>query len=332
LNNAIDSLGRLPTYASLLEGYVGVAWVIEHLRQRHPSFFQGDPNEVVDTAVLDLLRDGWDASFDLVSGLVGLGVYFLERDSARSHHGLAAVLDRLGDMAMEDEAGIFWRTEAHHLPRSAQKRRETPYVDLGVAHGVPGVIGLLSHCMLRGRQVEPARRLLDRCLPWFRHQGRKGEHSIYGYAVGKPEATRLAWCYGDLGISRVLYLAGRASENEALVEESVSLARSTLAWSEGEDGIVDLSLCHGAGGVGHIYSRFFFDTGLSEFRQGALKWFSYCTPRDEGRLSGAWHRESSGEWEWSGEDTFLEGAAGVGLALLAACGMTSCEWDSVLLL
>jgi len=81
LEQAIDNLATTPLRPTLYGGFVGIAWVVEHL-QSHPlsqleeSAEELDPNEQVDEVLREYLSTRpWRESYDLISGLVGIGVY-----------------------------------------------------------------------------------------------------------------------------------------------------------------------------------------------------------------------------------------------------------------
>src|SRR3954452_4594788 len=76
LRHAIAAGARQPLGPGLMQGFTGAAWTIAHLAD---STAPG----AVDEALIDLLRrDAWQGGYDHVSGLVGVGVYALERGRA----------------------------------------------------------------------------------------------------------------------------------------------------------------------------------------------------------------------------------------------------------
>lgn len=117
LDHALDIAARLPLSPALYSGFTGIAWTLEHL---HPD--GDDPNEAVDEALLDLLDvPRWHREYDLISGLVGIGVYALERLPRFEGGGPAArcltrVLDRLEGLAERSPTGICWFTPPRFLP------------------------------------------------------------------------------------------------------------------------------------------------------------------------------------------------------------------------
>ena len=102
-------------------------------------------------------------------------------------------------------------------------------------------------------------------------------------------------------------------------------------------GVLDASLCHGAIGVGHIFNRLAQTTGETRLAEAARFWLlrGLAMRRPAGRLGG-FHAVMMGE---DGQPArrvvfrgLLMGAAGIGLALLAATSDAEPSWDRILLL
>jgi len=152
-----------------------------------------------------------------------------------------------------------------------------------------------------------------------------------------PKPTRLAWCYGDLGIAVALLQAARGVREPAWEREAMMIARRCAARPAEQSGVVDCGLCHGAAGVGHLFNRLFQATGDESLRDAARFWFNrtFDMRRPNEAIAGfpAWmpDPERPEEKRWVAEPGILEGAAGVALALLAATTGIEPEWDRMLL-
>ena len=105
LDNALEAAAARPIGAALYSGFTGVAWALEHLssllEDDEPSAGDDDMNEEIDETLLTALAAPWTGEYDLISGLVGFGVYALERVQRPSAVScLAAVVDRLEQTAV----------------------------------------------------------------------------------------------------------------------------------------------------------------------------------------------------------------------------------------
>jgi len=131
MDRAIAAMARDVMAPWLFDGFAGIAWVAHHVF--------GEGSAEVDAAVARVARHR-SVAHDLYGGLVGLGVYALARPRA----GLPGVVTRLGKSAVRDADGVGWETAVDSLPPGALPPGTRRHFNLGIAHGLPGVIGLLA--------------------------------------------------------------------------------------------------------------------------------------------------------------------------------------------
>lgn len=340
LERAIEATAESHAQTGLYGGFSGVAWTVEHLRGRLFEDGEGeDPGEEVAAALVDHLRlTPWQGQYDLISGLVGFGVWALERlPYAGGREGLERVVARLAELAEREPGLATWRTPPELLiARDAEAYPQGNY-NLGVAHGVPGVIALLALACAAGVD---ARDLLDGAVAWLlRQKLPEDAKSVFSYNVApgaEPAPGRVAWCYGDLGIAASLLVAARAVGNEAWEREALAIAQKAAARSAESAGVLDAGVCHGAAGVAHLFNRIHQATGDPSCREAALRWLdhTFSLHRPGEGVGGFLMWITGGEettLDWRPESGFLTGSAGVGLSLLAAATPVEPEWDRVLL-
>src|SRR5258705_283319 len=77
---------------------------------------------------------------ELYAGLAGLGVYALARPRA----GLSGIVAGLRRSAVRDAEGITWETPLAMLPPGVLPPGAHHHYNLGIAHGLPGVLGMLA--------------------------------------------------------------------------------------------------------------------------------------------------------------------------------------------
>src|SRR5439155_14253110 len=151
LERAAGLLSAQPMTPSLYGGITGVAWATEHLRARLFDADEDDSNEEIDVALLDHLNQSpWRGPYDLVYGLIGVGVYALERTPRPGAVAcLERVIDRLEEVAVRGPEGIAWFTPPRHLPVTLRERSPDGHFNLGLAHGVPGAVAFLAEACRR---------------------------------------------------------------------------------------------------------------------------------------------------------------------------------------
>lgn len=344
VEQAADALAVTPLPANLYTGFAGVAWTMEHLRGRlfADEGDEEDPVAEIDEALLaPLQRSPWPGDYDLITGLVGLGVYALERlPRPKAKTLLGSVVDRLAETADVSEEGAAWFTRPEDLPDWQREIHTRGNYNLGVAHGLPGVITILGGAAAAG--IEKARPLLDdsvRFLLARRQDPSVGSCFSTSYAPWEPPSgSRLAWCYGDPGVAATLLVAARAVGEPAWEREAMDVALASTTRPEATTGIRDAGLCHGAAGLGHLFNRMYQTTGEERLAEAARFWFQRALDL---RLPGegvggfrSWGTIGAGmnDLGWRDEPGFLEGSSGIGLALLGAVSDVEPAWDRVLAL
>ena len=342
LGEAAEAVATVSMAPSLYGGFSGVAWAMAHLERNASNGNRRSPTSAVDRVLRRWLnRPGWAGEYDLVSGLVGFGVYALERLPARAAvESLEGVVDRLAETATRRRDGVTWFTPPERLPEKQREESPRGYYNLGLAHGVPGVIVILSAACAAGIRPRKARKLLDGAVAWLLSRQRTEESgSRFSYWTGfraKRESSRSAWCYGDPGVAAALFLAARCVGEAEWERVAVTIAREVAARPPEEAGVLDAGLCHGAAGLGHLFNRMYQATGDENLGRAARFWFGRTLEmrrRGTGiagfRALGA---REDGTRYWEDDEGLLTGAAGIALALLAATTAIEPQWDRTLLL
>ncbi|HEX3554832.1 MAG TPA: lanthionine synthetase C family protein [Thermoanaerobaculia bacterium] len=338
LEQAVTATAEFPLSPSLYSGFSGVAWTMEHLRGRLYEDEDGeDTGEEVATALVEHVGlTPWRGHYDVISGLVGFGVYALERlPRPGGEECLRRVVARLSETAEHDPQGVTWLTGPELMPERDLELFPAGNYNLGVAHGVPGVIGLLGLAQTAGVEC---RALLDGAVAWLLAQKLPpGSGSIFSYCVAagvESRSTRVAWCYGDLGIAATLLVAGRAVGQRDWEREAVEIARQAAERTLEESGMQDGGICHGAAGIAHLFNRLHQATGDPALGAAARRWIDQTLALQQPGVGiggfQMWVPNEDRELGWRDEAGFLTGSSGVGLALLAAATEVEPEWDRVL--
>lgn len=318
LDDAIGVVASVPMGSSLHGGFTGVGWVVQHVSGWCLDAEDEDPLGDLDETLLRFLdAPSVDCDHDLISGLVGFGVYALERwPRPAARRCLQRVVHHLAAQAEHTASGVSWRTAPAHLPARERELFPEGYYALGVAHGIAAVAVLLAGASARGMREE-VRPLLDGAIRFLLSCDEPDSHFPACVHPSIPTMpTRSAWCHGDPGIAVALFAAARALDHQSWSEEALRIARRSLRRAPAESGADEPGLCHGAAGLAHMYNRLYQATGAPEFRDGARFWFE----RTLTLLAS------------EPEPGFLMGRAGIGLALLSAVAPLEPTWDRVLCL
>ena len=339
LERAIDRLASSFHRPGLYQGYLSIAWTIEHLRDREDP---DDPNEEIDRALFEkLATTPWIEGYDLTSGLVGLGAYALERwPGPMAAACLDRVCKRLEELAVPQEVGLAWPTAPWQLRPDQRQHYPNGLINLGVAHGVPGVLPVLAQAVAAGIASKSVYTLLRGALAWVVSQklpaGGEAVFPNAWVAGAEHQPARAGWCYGDPGIAAAFWVTAHATGDADLEAEALRLACTAARRPPETGGVVDAGLCHGAAGLGHIFNRLYQVTGDAELLAAARAWMMRALDLWEpGRGVGGvitWGPGSAGDMGWRDDPSLLTGAAGVALALLAATTSIEPAWDRFLLI
>lgn len=318
---------------SLYTGLAGIAWSVDYFQHSSADPFE-DYNEELDQLIDEQLSVAtWQGEYEFVMGLTGLGLYGLSRsDVASGRHIAEKVIDHLLKLVKTDQNGSYWVTEAHSAYHEGESSDEK--INLGLAHGMIGVIGLLTRAVKKHillRKTVPL--LKDACRWMLAQKNQNAEQGYFSYTSGHQCQSRLGWCYGDLSNAYVLYKAGLALQNDMIAATALEIAQATCARKLPDSGSVDASFCHGSAGIQFIYQRLYFYSKDEIFKQSAQYWLSETLKLAEG------HNDLSGFHYYQGRKKavqenlgLLEGFAGIGLVLLASVQAVEPDWDDVFLL
>ena len=317
----VRATGMLATRprAGLHGGSARIGWTLAHLGE-------GDGVESVlaplDDAFLAMLAEPRLHEHDLISGLVGIGVYALERGDA-GRRLASQVLAHLEASARPRRGGLAWYTPARQ------------HWDLGMAHGSPGVIALCARLVGRDIEASRARILLDAgvhhllaCVP----ANPGGRYPAWQLDDGDSPGPRsqLAWCYGDLGVACALAAAARVEP--AWREPALALALDCVRRDGAEAFIDDAGLCHGAAGVAHAFHRLAQTTGDASCASAARSWVTKTLAMRTALPVAGFPAFARTDRAFRADAGLLDGAAGVALALHATISEVDPAWDRLLLL
>ena len=147
--------------------------------------------------------------------------------------------------------------------------------------------------------------------------------------------SRLAWCYGDLGIASAFWQTGKNNNNTEWKQEAIDILLHTAQrLNTKENLIMDAGICHGAAGVAHIFNRFYKETGIKEFDEARWYWLDQTLQMAKPGTGLAGYQVWNHKAGWQNEYGLLEGIAGIGLALAGFLteDVQDLDWDQCLLL
>jgi lantibiotic biosynthesis protein len=275
------------------------------------------------------------ASFDVVSGLAGIGRYLLARGARAAEPAHRLVVALVALFGREHHGVPAWYTPGtgEDAPNASLPMGS---LNCGMAHGAAGPLALFALYRLAGRDVPGLVPVILRIAQWLvasRDDDKWGPNWPAVVPLGSTAVVRThnAWCYGSPGVARALWLAGKAIDCQALRDLAVA-AMDAVHWRPPSARRIHLPcLCHGLAGIAQILSRFARDTGLQRFRQAATE-FGMGLLAFQDRAMPLGMRALGHDGMRVDDPGLLNGAAGIGLALLTMSSDVDPTWDQLLML
>ena len=305
-------------------GLSGFAWFYNHLVnldyiQDADLSLLGDFDTMFHKMAIWELKRG---NYDFLHGAIGYGLYLLDRyDIQKNKTHIEEIIDLLVDSSIEDKYGVKWGK----YDEFDEKKR----YNLGLAHGIPSIIVFLSKCYDLDIKRDKLKPIIEKGVSFLNNQRTSSLSSLSlfpGLATQNTESnsSRLAWCYGDLGIANSFLFAGKSLHNNEFIDFSkTTVTHASFRRGLIENGIEDATFCHGSSGVAYMFSKFhdFFDDSdsmLDAKNHWLDKTLEYIAPYDFSKINN----ENAG---------LLNGFAGIYLTLTSMLSDDKYSWDKCIL-
>jgi len=356
---SLESAGDLPI--GLFGGLAGVGFAAHCLSRRGKRYQRllDSVDDALSTQVEELcywLRkqaDGMSPStFDVVSGLSGVTAYLLARASLGStSDALPLALSTLVWLANDSGELPRWRTPPDlYLNPAYRERSPNGMLDCGLAHGIPGPLAVLSLASLNGIRAEGLEQAIDDVAAWIVDRSYEDGYGLNWSPMVRliPQAdkiseeriescpsrfppSRTAWCYGNPGVARALWLASIATGKKCYGDIAVAAMEAVLKRSPADRLIDSPTFCHGTAGLLQIVLRFRRDTQLDLFERAASELTRQIIEAfDSETLLG--FQDLDNECGRLDCPALLEGAASIPLVLSAASSGIEPAWDRLFVL
>ena len=325
---------------NMSDGVAGIGFVFQHLRNIGLLENSGDLNlteidEFIDRGVdLDFESYNWDP----LHGMVGLGIYFLERNKeTREKKYLEKIVDHLANMRVTAGEYKVWITPGY------EKYSNDNY-NLGMAHGMPGVLSFLAQVHERGIKHKEIKEMISSCFP-FLLQYEYADDAVRCFPMAvdvKPKEekepySRHAWCYGDLGMANALIHCGTALQNNYWKNKGIEVALKTTHRTFENSGCMDAPFCHGTVGLAHQYNRLYQLTDNEVFKGACENWLNITQEQfyKPGEGVGGYYFRTNNEvkkkFEMTPQYGLLEGSTGIALVYLSLIYNIKPDWDIIFL-
>jgi hypothetical protein len=237
------------------------------------------------------------------------------------------------------------------IPASFANAGEEPHLgllDTGLAHGITGVLTVLSKASLKNIQIPGLEKAIRTIVDWLQNtrrtiktfeqvwpsrigleRGQDGfiEHSEYSYRDG--------WCYGAPGISLALFIAAHAIKDPSLYDYALNATKDLCVRLENQPTLKCPTLCHGlAGALATVHQISlatqdpFYLKSVEQLTRKILAQYDSAAPFGFKSLSP----QPDGTEKTSDSPSLIGGSTGVILSLLFSLSTEPRPWLQIFLL
>lgn len=325
LNLCLEYLSNGFTYPTYCSGLSGILYMLR--REYGESIDISEAEQVYDD-ILKRYLDFYlaDDNWDVLHGALGIGYYYLLREDCPLVHD--TIVNYLENKVESDGQGGFRIKSVIEY-----KTKERGY-NIALSHGMSGIIVYLSGLYRKYHQAK-ARKLLDGFVNYVLRQ--RIDFAQYGshFPIRTKEdnmRSRLAWCYGDLGICCALYQAANVTDDTSLRQcVAAMMVDNSHRYELSSNSVYDSCICHGTSGIALIFNEFNKAIPNVQYRE-AVEYWTDQTVRMATFEDGIAGIKVFNPMEnvFRNEYDLLEGVTGVGLSLMSTLYGES--WADVLLI
>lgn len=336
----IDNVKESHLHLAYSNGLVGLGWAINHLHQE--DFIDIDDNLLLETD--DYLFQTMqtylnNANYDFLHGALGYGFYFLKRYrntkspklKERYKKYLLEFIALLDELSITQEDLIKWESIIDI------NTREKGY-NLGLSHGISSIVNFLSRLYAFQDFQNKVEHLLKggvNFILFFMNEEEDSFSLFPNYIKVEGEAnwnSRVAWCYGDLGIGLSLWKASKALNDDKLEKTAIKVLKRTSKRRLPKKSLVnDAGLCHGSFGNAQVFNYFYRQTGITEFKNASKFWIKDGVNKANHKSGYAGFKRHTPDG-WTNELSLLEGIAGIGLSIISHLSEEEVNWDECLMI
>lgn len=259
---------KIPT---LCGGYSGICWLYRYL-EKEQLIESEDINDSLDDLekyICSFYSTYLKNDCDFLHGGLGIAIYFSLVESKYCSFIMDSFLQQLDAKKIVKEPGqCAWETKL------LTKGNWKDVINFSLSHGMAPIFCFLSNVYNRTRNVL-AKQLLQQLFKYYKENiNREDFSSMYPSWISQNPAesfldSRVAWCYGDLGIAEAINYAGVKLRDEELINYSFNVAYKTIG-RIADSMIKDEIFCHGSAGASFMYNQFYKKTKNKDFRDASL--------------------------------------------------------------
>ncbi|RAJ80331.1 lanthionine synthetase-like protein [Chitinophaga dinghuensis] len=326
IQRSLDAISTMSLSGGHCSGLSGIAWHFLHLAEMGYI----DPVDLdetfgdLDTTLAKFMQDEIQIDkMDFLHQGLGVALYFLARlPSPAARQQLEQLVAALAQHAHKMPAGIAWRDQFSTMSLENEDRN---MFNLGLAHGNPAIISVLSRIYEKGIAQDIIPGLIGPAVDWLlttRKATSAPGTSLFPVLIDDNGETagdvnsRLGWCYGDLGIAQALLDAGERMQKSDWLHYSAEMFTQIATTRDIKNGAVhDACLCHGSAGIALMMQQAGIRLQDNRLLQNAAYWYQTVASQNtwtDGPAGYKFYHYPN----YVSSHNVLEGISGIGLSLI----------------
>lgn len=323
---------------SLFSGLTGIAFTASILsgeEKRYTKFIKGINSHIFSRVVglskkISLNNKNIIPEYlDLVSGAVGIISYLLYTNKRKQ---LSLLLNPIIErILLNKDLSCFYFT------KSIKNIESDKYIDLGMAHGITGMLSLLSLCSINSVQEDGILDSIEIIADWLINNKITDGYGInWPYKIGLHNKegqyntpSRTAWCYGNPGVAMAMQVAGIATNKNRYKKISKKIMIDAYNKPREINRINSPTFCHGISGLLQISLRLYQLTNQEIYKQQSKRMVKELSINFNKKYKFGFRDFNSKYEENPG---ILNGSSGILLSLLTATSSSAPSWDRMFLL
>ena len=346
IEKSVELIENEITPLSYESGMAGFGWVFEYLVQK--NVIEADTNEIfeeIDEDVFAWMMDEISkGGHDYLHGATGAGLYFLKR-----HQSNPSIRDKIEVFVKElisqaiifEDGSMAWIEKEQKFLFGTKVIETGGRYNLGLAHGIPSILVFLVKVYKQNILADYVKPIITSIVQFIlKYQQDFKENGCYFPCSIAVDGTfenysRLAWCYGDLGMCCALWQANEILQDDVLDNNILTIMLDNATRRDtSQNGVVDACFCHGSSGIAHIFKRFYHRYKHPNLLDAANYWYDFT-------LKAAVHSDGPGGYKfrtspelgnWIDSYGLLEGITGIAASLAYWESDQEPTWDEVFLI
>lgn len=286
---------------SVYTGIGSIAFALQELLYVLPNIqrFQNNINDLL-CMNLDKYLEHLDmpdfttvGNFELIEGITGPLRYLLDYVDNEKMYNMASKLveilvKRSQSQNIDDHSipGWFYKPSSNEA-KNMSIDTNIGVINYGVSHGMGGPLMTLSLAYKKGIQVDGIEKAIDSIFTEYNKAAFWVNDIIYWprkitleQYIGQKEIITcpnpMSWCYGSIGILRVMYLTSMYTQNKKIKMYAINNLKKIAEMKISDYMLLMPVNCHGYAGTVSIMSEMYYDTKIDAFLNMAKKQLVIC--------------------------------------------------------